>query len=194
MTADTLSTVMESQLELESVKNRNNSTPSPTSTALDSHGSSGSGKWNCVACTYENWPKAKCCVICGVLKGASETAVAIHDYQTTLSSSITQTSSNPSNSTQAQQQTQYSNTNRVVGSSSGGSHRNNERDSHGGENTENNCDYERRLRQVRIFTHFPMTKSLKTQKSNRDSYFLQLLKENQKIIILDISAKQCGNY
>ena len=38
VTADTLSTVMESQLELESVKNRNNSTPSPTSTVLDRSG------------------------------------------------------------------------------------------------------------------------------------------------------------
>ena len=28
-----------------------------------------SGKWNCKACTYENWPKSYKCVLCGVPKG-----------------------------------------------------------------------------------------------------------------------------
>ena len=81
VTPETLATVMESQLELESAKNRNNSSPPPPTSHEQQHqhqyansscASTSGGKWNCVACTYENWPKSKCCVICGVLRGSYE--------------------------------------------------------------------------------------------------------------------------
>ena len=29
-------------------------------------------KWSCQACTYENWPKSKNCIICGCLRGSGK--------------------------------------------------------------------------------------------------------------------------
>lgn len=31
-----------------------------------------SSKWNCLVCTYENWPRTKRCVLCAAARGASE--------------------------------------------------------------------------------------------------------------------------
>merc|ERR1719510_1448956 len=44
--------------------------PAPCS-AISSSTSTGGGKWSCLVCTYENFPRAGACVLCGARKGRS---------------------------------------------------------------------------------------------------------------------------
>ena len=44
--------------------------PAPCSATNTSSTSSG-GKWSCLVCTYENFPRAGACVLCGARKGRS---------------------------------------------------------------------------------------------------------------------------
>ena len=93
LTVEHLSTVMESKLEVESNKGSSSSGCNNNSTT-----DVATCKWHCAACTYENWPKAKCCVICGVPKGKSEATAAAEQQD-----AHQQLQKSPSNSVQQQQ-------------------------------------------------------------------------------------------
>merc|ERR1719270_948435 len=48
-------------------------TPPPSLESLRISTPSPPSKWNCSACTYENWPRTRKCVLCGILKEATPT-------------------------------------------------------------------------------------------------------------------------
>ena len=60
----------ESSKELGMNNSRNSPAPNCSATNTSSSTSCG-GKWSCLVCTYENFPRAGACVLCGARKGRS---------------------------------------------------------------------------------------------------------------------------
>ena len=48
-----------------------NSRNSPAPCSANSSSTSSGGKWSCLVCTYENFPRTGACVLCGARKGRS---------------------------------------------------------------------------------------------------------------------------
>jgi len=126
----------------ESCKELANSS-SPTSNQDKQQGST---KWNCLVCTYENWPKATNCVLCGGRRGRSSPDAHSQHIQNVVASnrdSVARDSPSPEGASMRREgrgRRDIIDLQSPVNIPAGGS---------GGAAGKNNLEYEKRLRQLR---------------------------------------------
>ena len=70
--ADTVSSARNSPSSPEAAKATNNDRNRSVAGGVSTTGNESSVKWPCRACTYENWPRATRCVLCGLSRGGGD--------------------------------------------------------------------------------------------------------------------------
>ncbi|GLH05991.1 hypothetical protein R5R35_007902 [Gryllus longicercus] len=110
----------------------------------------GCSKWMCSVCTYENWPKSMKCIMCGTVHGGSNNGAASGKGTASTRSSLPSPEREVSVVSSARSSREGSQVTLIEDKCSVKSKRNQAvNESATSTNSPNNCEYERRLKQIR---------------------------------------------